>query len=479
MAQPYTEPCAKQVIAAGPHAPSAVLPEAQRRWVLAACVLASSMAFIDGSALTVALPALKSDFGADLAAVQWVINGYALALAALTLIGGALADQYGKARMLQLGAALFGASSVACAIAPTVEWLIAARVLQGVSAALLVPASLALIGASYPQSERNRAIGVWAAASALTTAGGPVIGGWLTEVFGWEGVFWINPPLAAAVIIILSRLAAQCVREVRRFDVVGAALIASALFALAWGLSAIGPGEGEAAASALSVSMNAEVFLWLAASLAGLVAFVLWEQQTAAPMVPMRLFARRDFAGLNAVTLGVYGALSVMFFLVPFELVERRGLSAAMAGASLLPFTLGVGLLSRVFGGIADTIGAKAMIVAGSLGAAFAFALFAALATQSLIVGILVPMAVLGVSFAVIVAPLTAAVMSSASEAEEGLASGINNTASRIAQMIGVAAAAGIGSVTGGYTLGMWLAAALALVAAGIALTIGTPRQSA
>src|SRR5476649_506003 len=209
------------------------VPMTWRRMVLAACVLASSMAFIDGSALTVALPQLRAAVGADLAAVQWVINGYMLALASLTLIGGALADAHGKARILSIGCLLFGAASIACALAPTALWLIAARVLQGVGAALVTPSSLALIGATYPREERNAAIGIWAAASALTTAGGPVLGGWLTQTFGWQAVFWINPPIAVAAVALLWIYAPDDHHEPRRFDVIGAAIVAAALAALA------------------------------------------------------------------------------------------------------------------------------------------------------------------------------------------------------------------------------------------------------
>src|ERR1700681_4566458 len=198
------------------------------------------MAFIDGSALTVALPKLRAAVGADLASVQWVLNGYVLALASLTLIGGALADAYGKARILSVGCLLFGAASIACALAPSAAWLITARVLQGIGAALLTPASLALIGATYPKDERNRAIGVWAAASALTTAGGPVLGGWLTETFGWQWVFAINPPLALITVGLLAAFAPVDRREPRQFDVAGAAIIALALGTLAWALSQIG-----------------------------------------------------------------------------------------------------------------------------------------------------------------------------------------------------------------------------------------------
>ena len=215
-------------------------PPGHRRMVLAACVLASSMAFIDGTALPVALPRLRADFGADLASVQWVLNGYMLPLASLTLIGGALADVYGKARMLAIGCVLFGFASAACALAPSPAWLIAARVVQGTAAAIVTPASLALIGATYPRAERNRAIGVWAAASALTTAGGPVLGGWLTETFGWPSVFWINPPFALITVGLLLVFATKDGRIQRRFDVIGAAILASALGALAWALSQIG-----------------------------------------------------------------------------------------------------------------------------------------------------------------------------------------------------------------------------------------------
>ena len=243
MSQPFAEPCGRGLIEAEPcpRAFGREIAATRKRMVLAACVLASSMAFIDGSALTVALPRLRAFFGADLAAVQWVLNGYVLALAALTLIGGALADVYGKARVLLYGCLGFGAASVSCIFAPTVEWLIAARVLQGIAAALVTPASLALIGATYPKEERNSAIGVWAAASALTTAGGPVLGGWLTQEFGWQYVFAINVPLALIVVALLTAYAPAEQRKQGRFDIAGAAILTAALAALVWALSQIGP----------------------------------------------------------------------------------------------------------------------------------------------------------------------------------------------------------------------------------------------
>ncbi len=335
--------------------------------VLTACIVASSMAFIDGSVLTVALPRLREDFGADLASVQWVLNGYVLALASLTLIGGALADVYGRARMLAVGCVVFGLASIACALAPSVGFLIAARVVQGMAAAVVTPASLALIGAIFPREERNQAIGVWAAASALTTAGGPILGGWLTERFGWPLVFWINPPLAVVAVGLLLAFAHQDRREARRFDVVGAVILAGSLGVLAWALSQIGPSEpGATSAAPAAVPL---AFAGVAV-LGGVAAYAVWERKSDHAMTPPRLWANRAFVGLNLATLLIYAGLSLMFFLLPFDLIERRGLSATEAGLALLPFTLGVGFLSSVFGRLADKIGTRTMLIAGPLGAA-------------------------------------------------------------------------------------------------------------
>jgi EmrB/QacA subfamily drug resistance transporter len=445
--------------------------------VLAACVLASSMAFIDGSALTVALPKLRAYFGADLASVQWVLNGYVLALASLTLIGGALADVYGKARMLSIGCILFGLASAACALAPSAAWLVAARVVQGIAAAILTPASLALIGATYPREERNRAIGVWAAASALTTAGGPVLGGWLTETFGWQSVFWINPPLAVAAVGILAVAAPQDRREPRPFDIIGAAILAAALGALAWALSQIGPAPADVSAGAPAPSGTT---LAIVAGLGGvgLILYALWERASKHPMTPPRLVENRVFVGLNLATLMIYAGLSIMFFLVSFDLIDHRGLSPTDAGLAFLPFTLGVGLLSRLFGGLAESIGLRPMLIAGPVGAALAYAWVALGQHASLMLGVIGPMALLGLSFAVLVTPLTASVMSSVEPADEGLASGVNNAASRIAQLIGVALAAGIASFASGYEISLVAAAAVSLVGAlTIAATVPAARQ--
>jgi EmrB/QacA subfamily drug resistance transporter len=432
--------------------------------VLAACVLASSMAFIDGSALTVALPKLRAHFGADFASVQWVLNGYLLALASLSLIGGALADWYGKARVLAIGCLLFALASAGCALAPSAGALIAGRIAQGVAAALVAPASLALIGATYPRDERNAAVGIWAATSALTTAAGPVLGGFLTDTFGWQSVFLINLPIAVAAVGLLAAFAPADRGEPRRFDVIGAGILAAVLATLAWALSGIGSRE----ATTVTASSASPVAILMAIALvgAGFVGYVRWEGISRHPMVPPRLRHNRAFVGLNLATLLIYAGVSVMFFVLPFDLIDRRGLSSTGTALALLPFTLGLALLSPIFGNLADTMGPRVLLIAGPLGAALAYGWLALGHHVSLAFGVLGPMALLGIAFAMLVAPLTASVLSSVGSADEGLASGINNAISRIAQLIGVALAAGVATFAIGYELCLAAAALLALAAA-------------
>src|SRR5262245_12494112 len=480
MAQALVEPCSRGVIAAEP-CPRELgweIPPKRRRMVLAACVLASAMAFIDGSALTVALPRLRADLVADLASVQWVLNAYVLALASLTLIGGALADTYGKARMLALGCLVFGAASAACALAPSVGWVIAVRVLQGFAAAILAPASLALIGATYPRAERNRAIAVWAAASALTTAGGPILGGWLTETFGWQSIFWINPPVALVAVAIIATCAPVDRREARSFDMIGAAIMATALGAIAWALSQLGAAGSEKAASAPKSGVAVAAVAGL--GLLGLAVYVWWERLSAHPMTPPRLAENRPFFGLNLATLLIYGGASIMFFLLPFDLVDRRGLSATDAGLAFLPFTLAVGLLSRFFGSLSDAIGGRINLICGTAGAALAYVWMALGREASLGLGVIGPMTLLGLAFAAIAAPLTAAVLSSVDQADEGLASGVNNAASRVAQLGGIALAAAVAAVVASWPFGSQAglaSAAAASMAGSLAVAATLPGQ--
>lgn len=466
------EPCARGLIDAEPcpEELGRVGPILQRRLVLAACILASSMAFIDGSALTVALPALRDDLNAGLGVIQWVLNAYILALAAFVLVGGAMADVYGKARMLTIGCIAFGAASAWCALADAAAPLIIARFVQGLAAAVVAPASLALIGAVYPKADRNKAIGVWASASALTTAAGPMLGGWLTETFGWPAIFWLNPPLAAATValLIIARPADHVDR--RAFDIPGAAILVAGLALLAFGLSGIAPGEAEGLAESAGAEAagGSPALALLAIIGAGAILFgyVRWEGVTDHAMTPPRLFAERRFALLNLATLFLYAALSILFFLMPFELIDRRALSATLAGAAFLPFTLAVGFLAPLAGARADRFGVGGVLFAGAICAAAAFAYFALARGGGFILGILGPMALLGVAFAMIVGPLTAAVISSVEARDEGLASGVSNAASRIAQLVGVAVAAGLAGIAAGYVAALVLAGALSLGAA-------------
>ena len=473
MAQPFVEPCSRGMVEAEP-CPRELGREIslqRRRMVLVICILASSMAFIDGSALTVALPNLRADLETDLASVQWVLNGYVVTLASITLVGGALADVYGKARMLAIGSLIFGLASAMCALAPSVAWLIAARVLQGVGAAILTPSSLALIGAVYPKDERNRAVGVWAAASALTTAGGPVLGGWLVETFGWQSVFWINPPLALVVVGMVAAFAPEDRRELRRFDVIGAAILAAALAALAWALSNAGrhaPAESAPAISGVTIAVVGGL------GVVGLALYAYWERISPHPMTPPRLVENRTFFGLNASTLMIYSGLAIMFFLLPFDLVDRRGMTPTEAGLAFLPFTLGLGLLSRPFGALADSIGARAMLITGAAGASLALLWMAFGQNASLILAVIAPMTLLGISFAVLVTPLTASVISSVERSDEGLASGINNAISRVAQLLGIALAASIASLEPGFQIG-FIAAAAVTMAGALTVAVSVP----
>ena len=467
MTQPIVEPCGRGIIGAqpGPRELGREFALPRRRMVLAACVLASSMAYIDGSVLVVALPKLRAHFAADLASVQWVLTGYLLALASLTLIGGALADVYGKARVLAIGCVLFALASIGCALAPSAVALVVGRIAQGVAAALVAPASLALIGATYPRDERNAAVAIWAGASALTTAAGPVLGGLLIDTFGWQSIFWINPPIALLAVAILATSAPADRPEQHRFDFVGAGILAGVLAALAWALGRIGSSDRVAADAGSSLGLV--IAIGLAAG--GLAAYAHWESVSKHPMTPPYLMHNQVFVGLNLATLMVYAGLSIMFFLLPFNLIDRRGLSSTGAAFVLLPFTLAMAVLSPAFGRLADAVGPRVMLIVGPIGAAFAFIWLALGQDASLTFGVIGPMAVLGISLAALVAPLTTSVLSSIGSADEGLASGVNNAVSRIAQLVGIALAAGAGSFAFGYQTSLAGAAALSIAAAATA----------
>jgi EmrB/QacA subfamily drug resistance transporter len=424
--------------------------------VLAVTILGSSMTFIDGSVVNVVLPVLRSSLSASAADVQWVVEAYMLFLASLLLAGGALGDRWGRRRVFVVGTVVFAAASAACGAAGTGGQLIAARGVQGIGAAMLVPGSLALISANFSKERRGRAIGTWASFTSIASGIGPIVGAWLAETLSWRWIFFLNIPIAAAIVLVSTRRVpeSRAKGSPAPLDWLGLVLATAGLFGVVFGLI-------EAGTRGLA---DGHVLAGLSTGALALTAFVVVEVRSRNPMVPPSLFRSASFSGANLLTLFLYAALGATMFVLPSNLIDVRGYSLVQASAALLPFVVVMFGLSRWAGGLMDRHGARLPLRLGPSIAAAGFWLFSASSDPEYWTGVFPAVLVVSLGMGITVAPLTATVMASAGEGAAGLASGINNAVSRIASLLSVAV---VGVLVGGkFGAGL---PQIALLAAGLA----------
>ena len=404
---------------------------ARPRLILATTILASSLAFIDGSVVNVGLPAVSRSLGASGPSLTWVLNGYTLPLSALLLLGGALGDVFGRSRLLILGVGLFTAASILCALSPTLTWLLAGRVFQGIGAALLLPSSLAILGATFTGEARGRAVGIWAGVGAAAGAIGPVLGGWLIDILGWRAIFLLNLPIGAATIYLAARFVRNETQTNASIDVLGAALVTAALTMLTWALTV----------ASSTVPLGAGGFAMLGVGVVLLALFIVVERSRgSAAMLPVGLFSSRSFVSLSAFTVLLYGALGALLVSIPFVLIEAGHYSATAAGAALLPLPLTLAALSPVIGRLAGRFGVRWLLTAGALAVAAGCLLAVRVGSdRHYWVATFPPLLVISLGMAAAVSPLTTAVLSSVDPKHVGVASGFNSAIARTGGLIATA----------------------------------------